>query len=88
MKTGSVVISIAGHDKGCLYVVLGSEDDLLLVCDGKNKTLSSPKKKNIKHLNKTGLYIDLSVYNPLYDAHIRKELKGLNKSTDTVICKK
>ena len=88
MKTGSVVISLAGHDKGFVYVVLGSENEFLLVCDGKNKTLSSPKKKNIKHLDDTGLYIDLSVYNPLYDAHIRKELKGISKSADTAICKK
>lgn len=77
MKTGTVVMSLAGHDKGSMYVVLGREGNFLLVCDGKNKLLSKPKKKNLRHLKNTGLYIDLSVYNPLYDAHIKKELRQM-----------
>ena len=86
MKTGTVVMSLAGRDKGSIYVVLGREENFLLLCDGKNKLLSKPKKKNLRHLKNTGLYIDLSVYNPLYDAHIRKELKSLGKCIDSIIC--
>ena len=76
MKRGTVVKSIAGHDKGTHYVVIERCGFFALVCDGKNKTLEKPKKKKLRHLTKTGSYIDLSVYNPLYDAHIKKELKG------------
>lgn len=75
MKKGDVVISLRGHDKGSLYMVIGEEENFLFVCDGKNKLLSNPKKKNIRHLKETGKCIELSSYNPLYDAHIRKELK-------------
>ena len=77
MNTGDVVMSKAGHDRGTLYVVVGREENILLLCDGKNKLLSKPKKKNIRHLEKTGNTLDLSKYNPLYDAHIRKELKHI-----------
>lgn len=70
-------MSLKGHDKDKLYVVTGREGDFLLLCDGKCKLLSKPKKKNIKHLEETGKKVNLSAYNPLYDAHIRKELKSL-----------
>lgn len=79
MKTGDVVMSLKGHDKDKLYVVTGLEGDFLLLCDGKCKLLSHPKKKNIKHLKETGEHVELSAYSPLYDAHIRKELKSLLK---------
>ena len=77
MKTGDTVISLKGHDKGALYVVTETEGEFLLLCDGKCKLLTNPKKKNMKHVKATGKSNDLSVYNPLYDAHIRKDLKSL-----------
>ena len=80
MKENAVVMSLAGHDKGVLYIVVGENDNKLLLCDGKNKTLESPKSKNKKHLKEIGK-VNLSLYNPLYDAHIRKELKRI-KSVD------
>ncbi len=73
------MLSLAGHDKDKLYVVLKEEGTYALLADGKTKLLKEPKKKNLKHLEDTGMYIELSKYNPLYDAHIRKELKGLLK---------
>ena len=75
MKKGMVVRSLKGHDEGTVYVVLDILDGNAFVCDGKNKLVSGPKKKNCKHLGFIGKEIDLSMYKPLYDAHIRKELK-------------
>lgn len=77
MKKGTVVKSLKGHDKDCLYIVVGTDGNYALVCDGKNKLIGNPKRKNCRHLEFIGKEIDLSGYNPLYDAHIRKELKGL-----------
>ena len=79
MKNASVVMSVSGHDKGTVYVALKREGNFLFLCDGKNKLLSKPKKKNIKHLKELGVNIDLSVYSPLYDAHIVKSLKAYKK---------
>lgn len=73
------MLSLAGHDKDKLYVVLKEEGTYALLADGKTKTLKEPKKKNLKHLKETEMYVELSKYNPLYDAHIQKELKGLLK---------
>lgn len=77
MQTGSVVISVKGHDKGQVYVVTKYENKECFICNGKQKKLENPKKKNTKHLKDTGVKIELSSYNPLYDAHIRKEIKSL-----------
>ncbi len=53
LKPGQLVCSLAGRDKGKYYFVLERLDDKhVWVVDGKNKTLASPKKKNIIHLQK------------------------------------
>lgn len=82
MKKGAVVVSLKGHDKGKMYVVIGESEGKLFLCDGKNKKLSNPKVKNIKHLKDVGKEINLTSYNPLYDAHILKELKSIEKCVD------
>ena len=82
MQRGSVVVSLAGHDKGKLYIVLQCDDSFALICDGKTKKLLKPKRKNIRHLKDTGLYTELGTYEILYDAHIRKELKCLSRYAD------
>ena len=72
-------MSLSGHDKERLYVVIAEEGEFLLLCDGKRKLLDCPKKKNRKHLKEIGEKMEISSYNPLYDAHIRKALKCVKK---------
>ena len=43
MSPYDIVVSLAGHDKGKLYQVVGEEKGKLLLADGKNKTLAKPK---------------------------------------------
>ena len=45
-----LAVSLAGHDKGKCYVVLGQENGFFLLSDGKYKPLERPKKKNQKHV--------------------------------------
>ena len=47
---GRVVISAAGRDKDKYMVVLGFKDDLLLVANGKERSINNPKPKNNKHI--------------------------------------
>lgn len=42
--------SLAGHDKGRLYVVTGAEEGYVLLSDGERRTLQKPKKKKVKHV--------------------------------------
>lgn len=53
MKRGFIVRSLAGHDKGDFQVIFKSDEKFAFVCDGKNRTIEKPKKKNIVHLKFT-----------------------------------
>ena len=44
-----LVRSLAGHDKGEIFCVVGREEGYLLLCDGKNRRLAGPKRKKEKH---------------------------------------
>ena len=40
----------AGHDRGTMYLILREEGRDVLLADGKLRKLSSPKRKNRKHM--------------------------------------
>jgi len=50
---GSVVRSLAGHDKGDYFIVLSMNGEYAYVADGKLRKAESPKKKKLKHLQKS-----------------------------------
>ena len=51
ISPGSIVISLAGHDKGDYAIVIASVgDEYVFIADGKRRKLSGPKRKKIKHL--------------------------------------
>ena len=49
-KTGMLAVSKAGHDKGRLYVVIKADQKYVYLADGKNRSVSQPKKKKQKHI--------------------------------------
>ncbi|MEE1114353.1 MAG: KOW domain-containing RNA-binding protein [Eubacterium sp.] len=50
LERGMYARSLAGHDKGRLYIVLKCEDKYVILVDGVNKTLAHPKKKKRMHV--------------------------------------
>lgn len=48
--TGMFAISLAGHDKGRLYLIIREEGDFAYLADGKSRGPQNPKKKRKKHL--------------------------------------
>ncbi len=56
---GMVVISRAGRDSGKPMAVVDVREGFVFVCDGKERPLESPKKKNPKHLAKTNRTVSL-----------------------------
>ncbi len=71
---GTVVISKSGRDKGKVMVIVKETENHLLVCDGKERRLERPKRKNPKHLfiTKTRLNTEQLETNP----RLRKALKA------------
>ena len=50
-RVGDLVVSTAGHDMGQFYVIVDIIDkNYVALADGKNKPITSPKKKKIKHI--------------------------------------
>lgn len=70
---GTVVKSLAGHDKGTIQIVVGNAGKDILVCDGNKRKLEKPKRKNIKHLECTTNVLEESQI--LSDSAIRNALK-------------
>lgn len=50
IQVGSIVMSMAGRDKGNYYIVVSKQKGFVDIVDGYAKTIEKPKKKNIKHL--------------------------------------
>lgn len=51
-QISDVVVSVQGRDKGELYYVVGIQEEFLLLANGKNRTLDTPKRKKQKHIEK------------------------------------
>ena len=55
---GQIVCSKAGRDKGYFMVVVEEGDGFVFVCDGKERPLERPKRKNIKHIAFTNTVLE------------------------------
>lgn len=53
MQIGQIVCSLRGNDKGKFLLVLSEDEKFVYLADGKRHKLSSPKKKNKKHVSST-----------------------------------
>ncbi len=47
---GQAVRSLAGRDRGRLYLVVGFSPPYVLVADGRDRGAGRPKKKNVRHV--------------------------------------
>ena len=52
LTIADVVLSVAGRDMGQLFYVIETDDQYLLLVDGKGRTMDKPKKKKRKHARK------------------------------------
>lgn len=74
LEKGSVVRSLAGRDKDRLLAVMEVTDNAVCVCDGKERPLENPKRKNLRHIRDTGLRIELHAADS--NKALRKVLAG------------
>ena len=85
-KVGDLVVSTAGHDMGQFYVIVEILDkNYVALADGKNKPITSPKKKKIKHILSLGQKDDdfeeiISQKDVDSNAYIKKILKNFENS--------
>ena len=70
---GMLVYSKAGRDKGKLFMVLKTENDFVYLSDGDIRRVAAPKKKKIKHINRTNTVVELD-FDKISDSAVRKAL--------------
>ncbi len=85
LKAGQLVKSIKGRDINCYYLVLAARDNLVLVVDGRKRSVEKPKRKNRLHLQATGkvaadLAQRLAAGESIRDEEIRENLTGFLQS--------
>lgn len=49
-EPGMLVRSLAGHDKGMLYIIIEEKNGMLMLADGKTRTMQRPKAKKVMHV--------------------------------------
>lgn len=64
IDAGSLVYSIAGRDKGGVFVVVNRKDGFCYLVDGKVRKCDNPKKKKEKHV-KSVSYVAASLQEKL-----------------------
>jgi len=73
IERGSLVYSIAGRDKGNLFLVLKRDGDFVYLADGDLRKVENPKKKKLKHVNKTNTLKEADFEN-ISNSDVRKIL--------------
>ena len=84
IKAGSIVRSIAGRDKGDLFIVLSVEDEFVYLANGELRKVDRPKKKKLKHLQpsaKVSEFIQnkLETVGKVTNSEVRKALADLTE---------
>ena len=79
IEKGMVVRSKAGHDSNRFYLVVDLCDPFAYIADGKTRRLAKPKKKSLKHLQKTNTRVDVS--NIQTDNQLKQLLHPFNYGT-------
>ena len=69
---GSFVQSLAGRDKGKIFLVVGVEDNYVYLVDGDIRKIENPKRKKIKH-------VELTRY---FDGNLAERIAKKNKITN------
>ena len=76
LEAGMLVTSLAGHDKGKVFVAVSVTDTEVLLADGRGRTAVKPKRKNRKHVALIRQYCP----DPADDAQIRKTIEAYRKA--------
>lgn len=53
-ETGTMVRSLAGHDKDRLFIIIQSDQEYVYLVDGQLRTVNKPKRKKKKHVQWIG----------------------------------
>ena len=79
ISKSDIVISLAGRDKDKLFYVIDTEDNYVLLADGKGRKLENPKRKKLRHVRRvtrTETRVALKILNgdKVLNSELRRDL--------------
>lgn len=82
LKKGRLVKSLSGRDKGYILAVVAADEKTVFVCDGKERPLSKPKKKNIRHIEVLDCVLEEE--NMLTDRALRRAINRIKTENSSI----
>lgn len=87
VNKNQIVSSLAGRDKGHLFIVIETEPNFVYLVDGKLRKMENPKKKRRKHVAYAGLpgeeiSAKLNSGEKVLNSEIRKAIAIFSKEND------
>ena len=84
-----VVEATAGRDSGKLFYVLGTEGEMLLLANGKDRPLEKPKRKKCKHVRKvlrpdTRVAQKITSGDKVLNSELRRDLAYLSREMQSI----
>ena len=79
ISKSDIIESLAGRDKGKLFYVIDTEENYVLIADGKGRKLEDPKRKKLKHVrrvSRTETRVALKIRNgdKVLNSELRRDL--------------
>ena len=79
ISKSDIIESLAGRDKGKLFYVIDTEDNYVVIADGKGRKLENPKRKKLKHVrrvSRTETRVALKIRNgdKVLNSELRRDL--------------
>ena len=79
ISKSDIVISLAGRDEGKLFYVIDTEENFVLIADGKGRKLENPKRKKLKHVRRvsrteTRVALKIAQGDKVLNSELRRDL--------------
>ena len=79
ISKSDIIESLAGRDKGKLFYVIETEENFVLIADGRGRKLENPKRKKLKHVrrvSRTETRVALKIQNgdKVLNSELRRDL--------------
>ena len=84
ISKSDIIESLAGRDKGKIFYVIDTEDNYVLIADGKGRKLENPKRKKLKHVRRvsrteTRVAVKIQNGDKVLNSELRRDLAAFGQ---------
>ena len=84
ISKSDIVISLTGRDAGMLFYVIDTEENFVLIADGKGRKLENPKRKKLKHVRRvsrteTRVAVKIQNGDKVLNSELRRDLAAFGQ---------